>query len=81
MTMKQTMLAFAAAAVVATGALTATASTAEAGHKHFKVYKPFKHHNFYHKRVYFPRHYGCFWKKTKVWTYHGPVWVSKKVCY
>ena len=25
--------------------------------------------------------YSCFYKQVKVWTYYGPEWISKKVCY
>jgi hypothetical protein len=79
MTIKQTMIAIAAAATMAAGMTAATTSSAQAGYG-YKHHYGFKHHGFYKPHFYVPRVH-CFYKPKKVWTYHGPVWVSKRVCY
>ncbi|MEJ1159796.1 hypothetical protein [Prosthecomicrobium sp. N25] len=82
MSLKSTMLAIAAAATLATGMTAATTSSAEAG---YFVKVKHGHHgfhgHFYRPRFYYPAYHSCFWKPRQIWTYHGPAWVSKRVCY
>jgi hypothetical protein len=83
-TIRTTITAAFAVAVISSGTLLAATTSSQAGGYHggYKGgygggYNSGYHHNYNYQYVYQPR---CFWTKVKVWDYHGWHWEKVKVC-
>ncbi|MEJ1159475.1 hypothetical protein [Prosthecomicrobium sp. N25] len=66
-------------ATVIAGGSVATATSASAGYFHHHGY--YAPHYVYRPYVNYYYAPACHYKTVQIWTYHGPAWVEKKVCY
>jgi hypothetical protein len=81
---KKTIIALAAAAALTGASLAASAPAAahdyDHDHDHY-YYNHYYHPHYWVGSSYYVHTSSCYWtwKSEKIWTYHGPEWVSHKV--